>query len=530
MHGLSRRAILCGAIGAISLSRGLRGSASSPSSRARAALDLRTRAANAQSLRELASLATNGDEDAIPGRAACFVKGLARTQSGGVAPPAYQALLDALQSRDASDFDRLPRGGGRRLANPQAAFAFHLEGGDPHTFAMPAPPSIRSRAAASEVGELYWQALCRDVPFAEYGSSPLAQRAAKDLGQSASTLFRGASAANARGPYLSQFLLKPIRYGGLVIEQRYEAPVPGTDFLTSTSEWSQIQAGLPSWRQASYDTTLRFIRNGRDLAEYVHFDHPYQPYLNAALILINSGPQTILNCNQFKSSNNPYRNSTIEDGFVTFGQAEVTDWLGRVTTAALKATWFQKWCVHRRLRPEEFGGLVHQARVGGAAWPIHEVLLKSAAVEEVFAHTGACLLPQAYPEGSPLHPSYPSGHAAIAGACSIVLKACFDGSMLLPGCVEPSADGLSLRPCEDYSPTVGDEIDKLAFNVSMGRNWAGIHYRSDAEVGIRLGEDVAISILQDLAGTYTETFKGFSFRRFDGTSVHITPRGEVAAS
>jgi hypothetical protein len=38
---------------------------------------------------------------------------------------------------------------------------------------------------------------------------------------------------------------------------------------------------------------------------------------------------------------------------------------------------------------------------------------------------------------------------------------------------------------------------------------------------------VAISILQDVAGTYTEDFKGFSFKRFSGRAIHITPRGEV---
>jgi len=126
--------------------------------------------------------------------------------------------------------------------------------------------------------------------------------------------------------------------------------------------------------------------------------------------------------------------------------------------------------------------------------------------------------------------SRPAGHAVIAGACSVVLKACFDGSMLLPGCVEPSADGKSLVPRPDYSPTVGDEIDKLAFNIAMARNWAGIHYRSDCVAGLRLGEDVAISILQDLACTCTEDFPGFSFKRFSGTEVHITPGGELIES
>jgi hypothetical protein len=41
------------------------------------------------------------------------------------------------------------------------------------------------------------------------------------------------------------------------------------------------------------------------------------------------------------------------------------------------------------------------------------------------------------------------------------------------------------------------------------------------------GEDVGISILQDLAGTYPEDFQGFSFKRFTGTEVRITPGGEV---
>ena len=83
------------------------------------------------------------------------------------------------------------------------------------------------------------------------------------------------------------------------------------------------------------------------------------------------------------------------------------------------------------------------------------------------------------------------------------------------------------RALPNYASTVGDEVNKLAFNVAMGRNWAGIHYRPDADAGLRLGEDVAISILQDLVGIYTEDFKGFSFTGLDGTKIHITPKGEV---
>jgi hypothetical protein len=32
--------------------------------------------------------------------------------------------------------------------------------------------------------------------------------------------------------------------------------------------------------------------------------------------------------------------------------------------------------------------------------------------------------------------------------------------------------------------TVGGELDKLAGNVSYGRNFAGIHWRSDASAGL----------------------------------------------
>ena len=45
--------------------------------------------------------------------------------------------------------------------------------------------------------------------------------------------------------------------------------------------------------------------------------------------------------------------------------------------------------------------------------------------------------------------------------------------------------------------TVGGELNKLAANIAMGRNFAGIHYRADADHGMRLGERVAIACLQD---------------------------------
>ena len=212
----------------------------------------------------------------------------------------------------------------------------------------------------------------------------------------------------------------------------------------------------------------------------------------------------------------------MQTGFATFGAPHICCLLGTVCEAALLSAWFQKWQVHRRTRPEEFGGRVQQVKNGEARYPIHADLLNSAALKTVFAANGNYLLPQAYSEGAPLHPSYPSGHAVVAGACSAMLKAFFDETQNLTNCVVASADGTTLSPYYETALTVGGEINKLAFNVAMGRNFAGIHYRSDAEAGMRLGEDVAIAMLQDLVKTPTENFTGFQFTRLDGTPVTIS--------
>jgi hypothetical protein len=102
-----------------------------------------------------------------------------------------------------------------------------------------------------------------------------------------------------------------------------------------------------------------------------------------------------------------------------------------------------------------------------------------------------------------------------------MLKAFFDENEILTNCVQASSDGLSLLPYNDTGLTVGGEVNKLAFNVAMGRDFAGIHYRSDAEAGLRLGEEVAMAMLQDLVQAVPEQFAGFQFSRMDGTSVFI---------
>jgi hypothetical protein len=105
-----------------------------------------------------------------------------------------------------------------------------------------------------------------------------------------------------------------------------------------------------------------------------------------------------------------------------------------------------------------------------------------------------------------------------------MLKALFDETFIIPNPVTPGPDGNSLIPYSGADAgrlTVGGELNKLAANVAIGRNFAGIHYRSDYVQSLKLGEMVAISALRDRKLTYNESFEGFSFTRFDGTRVTV---------
>ena len=109
----------------------------------------------------------------------------------------------------------------------------------------------------------------------------------------------------------------------------------------------------------------------------------------------------------------------------------------------------------------------------------------------------------------------------IAGACATVLKSCFAESWVLPSSVTPSADGLSLDRYDKEELTVGGELDKMAENIGFGRNFAGVHWRSDVEEGLLLGEAYAIQYLREMRLTAPEVFTGFSLTRFDGTRVTV---------
>lgn len=128
------------------------------------------------------------------------------------------------------------------------------------------------------------------------------------------------------------------------------------------------------------------------------------------------------------------------------------------------------------------------------------------------------MLPQAFPEGSPTHSAYGSGHATVAGACVTILKAFFDETDIVKNLVVPNADGTALVPYVGGLLTVLGELNKVARNVAVGRNGAGVHWRTDALGGMKLGEDVAIGIVQEHKLTYNDNVE-MTLTKFDGTKI-----------
>jgi len=474
----------------------------------------------------------------------------------------------------------------RGWESPGAGLTFDLEGPDAASVTMPPAPSIDSQELIAEMGEVYQMAFCRDVPFADWPASSAINDARASLGRlfwfradrgdrldgatdglvsslarrrilsqtggavPLQKVFRGVTPGVDVGPYLSQFMLigngglgdvhaitdGKIAYGSITIDQRVRI-VADTDYMTNWAHFLDVQNGAKTNGRDAYGPgkpEYRFISRGRDLATYVHHDALYEAYLNACLIL--------LGMNAPVDPGLPFVREDYIDkqsGFAQFGGPHILTLVCEVATRALKAVRYQKYNTHRRLRPEALGGWMYQRRNGSGA--VVERLRELANMELAYAGTSGIggkldaangadnwLLPMAFPEGSPAHPSYGAGHAAVAGACVTILKAWFDHGWTLrdggaPIAYEPDAAGSALvdvsgtltRPL-----TVEGELNKLAANIAVGRDWAGVHYYTDYFESFKLGEQVALGVLEEQKLTYSEAFS-MTVPLHDGTTVQI---------
>jgi len=483
---------------------------------------------------------SNGDDARYPDKGGTYTKGLPHDSFGRVDLTAYASLKTAIASGRFSDYEAIIAGGTRTQNGPQGALAFDLEALDNVQFGQPqvppAPP-IAGDVSGTELLEHYWASLLRDVAFTDYATSSLAGQAAAELSSLPSyrgprnssgqvtrnLLFRGGFPGETLGPYLSQFFILPTSFGAQPLSQEMVSFLPNIDFMTSFQDWLTVQDGNSTGQQVQVDPQLRFRRNGRDLAAYTRVDVLYQAYFTAFLVLAGLGAPV--------NPGNPYAKSRTENGFGTLGGPDFAGTQGEVATRALNAVWYQKWNVHLRPRPEATGGQVHLIKTGqGDKTNVRpsNTILNSVGLQQSFNKYGTWLLSQAFPEGSPTHPAYPTGHGAVGGACITLLKFFFDGSFVIPNPMVPTNDGLSLVPYTGSDAgrlTVNGELNKLGHNVSFGHGiHAGIHWRSDTDTSLLLGEAVALSFLRDRARTYNEPFT-VQLTKFDGTTATISNQG-----
>jgi hypothetical protein len=97
----------------------------------------------------------------------------------------------------------------------------------------------------------------------------------------------------------------------------------------------------------------------------------------------------------------------------------------------------------------------------------------------------------------------------------------FDESFVIPTPVQADRNGANLLALPAGTAlTVGDELNKLAANISIGRNAAGVHWRSDYTEALRLGEKIAVELLREQKLTYNEDHH-LTVTRFDGTGIVI---------
>ena len=510
-----------------------------------------------------------------------FHKTLPHDGSGHVSVGAY-ALLAAAET--ARGYEAVPGGTSSAdgMASPLAGVANEALGPHPLSLSMGPAPRVLGLSTAAEMVELQWMALLRDEPLHALAGAAQVGCAIKDLNGafaaavaddpnsdpgklqlgvdlpqqvgtlhlSPQTIFRCGLPGEDVGPFVSQFLLLDAPFGTQTISQKQTPYAKGQQFLVTFAGWVHAQNSGHDAQGRNYEasdapkaTGRRHIATMRDLARFVHRDALHQAYFNACLILLSLAGG---NPAAYLDPGNPYVGAgklQRQKAFASFGGPHILTLVSEVAARALKVVWHQKWRVHRRLRPEAYGGLLHvQNTAKSTDYGLPDTAFASKAAKLILGANQSPLLPVPFPSGSPTHPAYGAGHATVAGACVTILKAWFNEDATIPDPVEAQhhdddAEGPDVPPKWSGAPlTVGGELNKVASNIAMGRTMAGVHWRSDNTRSLRLGEQIATIMLARQMRDYVDrkSTSGSSdlavpaqltYTSFDGVPTTITPEG-----
>ena len=162
--------------------------------RVRRCFAIRVGTANAEARIPVPPQTTNGDEGRYRDKCGTYTKGLLQAGIGLVNLHAFRTFKRALDSGNPADFENIIMGGSRRLNGPQGGLAFGLEGCDAvqlgnapcpnnqeNVVVVPPAPALASAAYGTELVELYWASLLRDVAFTDYVSNATAAEAAQEV-------------------------------------------------------------------------------------------------------------------------------------------------------------------------------------------------------------------------------------------------------------------------------------------------------------------------------------------------------------
>jgi len=377
-----------------------------------------------------------------------------------------------------------------------------------------------------------------------------------------------------------------INYGTLIVDQRTVTHKECLDYMTDWASWLDVQNGANFKGADQFEEERRFITTPRDLATYVHFDALYEAYLNAALIMLGMNvpasrgfpePSPSGNRDAFATFSGPHILSLVTEvatrclkavrrqkfnyhrrcrpeaigGRLTLTKLGLENHFGNAETAFEKTLKeLEANCgdlltgiiKHNELQNTGKVADCREKKIScSEIFPIDKLNdnpktpktpEKFLSQEKKFPKCNL-LLPMAFPEGSPMHPAYGAGHATVAGGCVTMLKAFFemysDGDSTqertLEFAFQPSPDGSTLLPTGlEGQLTIQGELDKLAANISIGRNMAGVHYYSDYYDSARMGERIAVGILMEQAPTYGD-YVETTFKSFDGDLITISGEG-----
>ena len=475
------------------------------------------------------------------------------------------ALLLTVKDGSASNRNLVPQhpSNNRQLVSVNDGFSHTLMAGDPRSKTITKKYlQTSSKSNMFEMMEVYENALLRDTTFADIdaGTDAGVVRALATLNSygaaitgpmadgtiTGKTLFRGLGVDETVGPYISQFLYKGYNYGNIPVVQKYE---PESDAANSVAKqgWLDIQNGITGSTPAK--TTAKFCNTPRVLGAKVHNDPLYQFYYAAALIAFQNG---------IKPDGWQTPDSRFE-AFATTGPPDILASVAAVAGIALRSAFNVKWAHAMKIRPEVLAQRIDSIDRGeydSLDFPnlsalktnieLGRATLTAVSADNMALDANALVdgkfLKLQFTEGSPVHPAWPAGHAVVAGASTTVLKAMvkthdsagarvkwisgartelvhsIDGDALV------AYDGADKMDC-----TVIGELNKLASNVAIGRDFAGVHYRCDGDCGVALGEEIAIDYLVDKASEYFESrvgiFNGWTLEKFDGTTIRITQNG-----